>query len=249
MYLLYADDSGDLSNPATTHFVVAGIAVHEDAIRPFAGHINGTINRFVGKQLGMKVEIHGNPMRFGAGEWKNVSETKRLGLARELLKSCREWGHKESDSTLHPFVVALDQGFSLSPTETAYGELLQLFDGFLRASRRGGTPHNGVLVADRGRYQRALEAYVDFARARRPFPRQQRRRLHALAETPFFVDSKATRLVQIADILAYAFYRGYSANDWSWAEDLGPALVDANPSRLVHFTADKQCKCLACGHA
>jgi hypothetical protein len=92
--------------------------------------------------------------------------------------------------------------FALSPTETAYGELLHLFDGFLRTGRRGGDPHNGVLVADRGRYQRALEAWVALARAKRPIPTQRRQRLYALAETPFFVDSKSTRLVQVADILA-----------------------------------------------
>jgi hypothetical protein len=63
---------------------------------------------------------------------------------------------------------------------------------------------NGVLVADRGRYQRALEAWVEVARARRPLPRQSARRLHALVETPFFVDSKSTSLVQLAELLAYS---------------------------------------------
>jgi hypothetical protein len=173
VYLLYADDSGDLNNPATTHFVVAGIAVHDDAIRPLAGAINTTINRYVGKQLGMKVELHANPMRFGAGHWKAVKAAKRHGLVKALLSQSCEWEHSESGSRPHAFVVTMDREYSLSPTETAYGELLHLFDAFLRAGRRKGNPHNGMLVADRGRYQRALEAWVEVARARRPLPVRQ----------------------------------------------------------------------------
>jgi hypothetical protein len=87
---------------------------------------------------------------------------------------------------------------------------------------------------------------VEIARARRPLPRQTRRRLHALAETPFFVDSKSTRLVQLADLLAYAFYRGYTAGDWEWADRVTPTLVGANPCRLVHLTNDDACACPVC---
>jgi hypothetical protein len=249
VYLLYADDSGDLNNPGITHFVVAGVAVHEDAIRPFAGQVNTTINRYIGRDRGMAAELHGNPMRFGAGEWKEVPAGKRHGLVTALLTRICEWEHGGSKSRPHAFVVVIDRDFSLSPTETAYGELLQLFDQFLRRGRRSGNPHNGVMVADRGRYQRALEAWVQIARARRPRPQQTTQRLYALAETPFFVDSRSTRLVQLADLVAYSFYRGYAASDWSWAEPVVPTLVAANPCRLVHFTADQSCSCPACGRA
>jgi hypothetical protein len=50
VYLLYADESGDLTDPSTAVFVIGAVAVHEDAVRPFAGDINETMNRFVGRQ-------------------------------------------------------------------------------------------------------------------------------------------------------------------------------------------------------
>jgi hypothetical protein len=77
-------------------------------------------------------------------------------------------------------------------------------------------------------------------------PRQERRRLYALAETPFFVDSVSTRLMQLSDLVAYAFYRGYSAGDWDWANVLVPEVISANPKRLVHLTSEKACSCPAC---
>ena len=48
---------------------MAGLAVHEAAIRPLAAEINNTINDFVGKRLGKRLELHGNPMRTGGGSW------------------------------------------------------------------------------------------------------------------------------------------------------------------------------------
>jgi hypothetical protein len=245
MYLLYADESGDLGGPDSSVFVVGGIAVHEDAVRPFAGEINQTINRYIGREAGMAVEIHGSPMRGGRGEWKRQSANKRHGLANALLKLVVDWQHKDSGSEIQPFAVVIDRDHSQSPTETSYGEFLFMFDLFLREKRRGGDPHNGILIADRSRYEKTLQAWVEVARGRYTRPQGDRRRLYALAETPFFVDSKSTRLMQIADLVAYSLYRGYNAGDWSWANSLMPGLPP-DPARLVHFTSDAECSCPAC---
>jgi hypothetical protein len=101
-------------------------------------------------------------------------------------------------------------------------------------------------VADRSRYQRTIEAWVHLARQQFRRPRQEKRRLYALAETPFFVDSLSTRLMQLSDLVAYAFYRGYSAGDWDWANGLILEVIAANPKRLVHLTGEKECSCPAC---
>jgi hypothetical protein len=47
----------------------------------------------------------------------------------------------------HPFVIAIDRGHSLSPTEAAYGELLHLFDGYLRAGLRKGMAFSWLIGA------------------------------------------------------------------------------------------------------
>lgn len=246
MYLLYADESGDFTDPATNVLVIGGIAVHEDAVRPLAGDINRTMNGFIGRQKAMQVELHGSPLRVGAGEWDGVSPRKRFGLYHELLRKCGGWRHDDTGSEIEPFAVVIDRDHSQSPTETAYGELLFLFDSVLREKRRGGDPHNGVLIADRSRYERTLEAWVEVARARFTRPKQDPRRLYALAETPFFIDSRLTRLMQVADLLAHALYRGYNAGDWALANSAIPSLTGPSPLRLVHFTSDPTCSCVAC---
>jgi Protein of unknown function (DUF3800) len=247
MYLLYADESGDLRSPDSSVFVVGGIAVHEDAVRPFAGAINRSINSYVGRARGMSLEVHGGPMRSGRSEWKSIGRNRRHGLAHALLKHVSNWQHQDSASEIQPFAVVIDRDHSQSPTETSYGEFLFMFDSFLREGRRAGDPHNGILIADRSRYQRTLEAWVEVARTRRTRPMNDPRRLYALAETPFFVDSKSTRLMQVADLVAYSLYRGYNADDWSWAKTLLPALLP-DPIRLIHFTSKTNCDCPACAH-
>jgi Protein of unknown function (DUF3800) len=244
VYLLYADESGDLGDASTQVFVVAGIAVHEDAIRPLAGEISGTTRRFLGRHTADQIELHGNPMRTGNGKWGSVSINKRVALYHEMLRKLGRWAHEDSQSKIEPFAVVMDRNHSQSPTETTYGELLYVFDEWLRGRRRAGDAHNGVLVADRSRYQRTLEAWVELARAYKSRPAQDPRRLYALAETPFFVDSNSTRLMQLADLLAHALYRAYNAGDWSYANTALAGFTDA--SRLVHFTPDSTCTCAAC---
>ena len=245
MYLLYADESGDLTSPQSNVLVIGGVAIHEDAVRPFAGEVNNAINRYAGKTLGRSLEIHGAPMRTGRREWSPVSGSKRHGLAHAVLRLVDAWEHKNTGSEIQPFAVVIDRGFSQAPVETSYGEFLYMFDSYLRERRRAGDPHNGILIADRSRYERTLEAWVQLARARVSRPQNDPRRLYALAEAPFFMDSKLTRHMQVADLVAYSLYRGYNAGDWSWANTLMPALLP-NPVRLLHLTSDAECGCAAC---
>lgn len=245
MYLLYSDESGNIANPADAVFVVGGIAVHEDAVRPLAGQINGILKTFVGRRHA-KIEIHGSPMRRGRGDWSAIGVAKRHALAHALLGLVANWQHEGSSSAVEPFAVVIDRNHSQSAMETAYGELLFSFDKYLRQGRRLGEPHNGILVADRCTYERALAAWVEVARGRYRRPQQDARRLYALAETPFFVDSRTTRLMQLADLVAHAMFRAYNTDDWTWARTLGPAFSRDAERRLLHLTGDKECSCPAC---
>jgi len=244
MYILYSDESGEISNPADQALIVAGIAVHEEAVRPLAGEVNNLLGRFVGRQAAKSLEIHGSPLRGGREDWRSVSRGRRFSLAESLMSTVEGWTHASSSSTVLPFVVVVDRNHSQAPMELGYGELLHTFDGALRKMRRGGDGHNGVLVADRGKYERAIAAWVEVARAVQPRPAQDPRRLHALVETPFFVDSKSTRLMQLADMLSYSFFRAYNAGDWDWANRVLPSFARSEGA-LLHFTSGA-CSCPAC---
>lgn len=243
MYVLYSDESGKPHNPGDNVVVVAGIGVHEDAVRPLAGEINGILERHLGHAKATQIEVHGNPMRSGRGAWRSVSRPKRIAVAAALLDLVAGWIHPASQSAVLPFAVIVDQGRSSRPIELGYAELLHCFDARLRAKRRGGDSHNGILVADRGQHEAAITAWVEVARARPRRPVADRRRLHALVETPFFIDSGSTRLMQLADLVGYALYRAYNADDWAWADHLLPSI---GAGAVLHMPTTSGCVCVAC---
>ena len=70
-----------------------------------------------------------------------------------------------------------------------------------------------------------------------------------LAEIPLFVDSRASRLVQVADHVAYAVFRRYNAGDTQYF-DIISSKFDSSEG-VIHGLAHKQtydskCMCIAC---
>ena len=70
-----------------------------------------------------------------------------------------------------------------------------------------------------------------------------------MAETPLFLDSKASRAIQLADHVAYAVFRRYEAGDASYF-DIIASRFDEDEGKMhgiVHKqTYDPRCMCIAC---
>ena len=64
MYLLYADESGSISDPAQDVFVLAGISLFERQGYWFANRLDAIANRFNPADPNA-IELHGNPMHQG----------------------------------------------------------------------------------------------------------------------------------------------------------------------------------------
>jgi hypothetical protein len=73
-------------------------------------------------------------------------------------------------------------------------------------------------------------------------------RLRNLAEVPFFVDSRASRLVQLADLVAYATWRKYEFSDGRFFDPLIPKFDSEGGVLygLVHRRGSAACFCPAC---
>jgi len=86
----------------------------------------------------------------------------------------------------------------------------------------------------------------------RKFPRlgtQWGGSINNLADIPFFVDSKASRLIQVADHIAYAVFRRFNASDTQYFDIIAPKFDSAQG--VIHGLAHKisdgaNCLCPAC---
>ena len=96
------------------------------------------------------------------------------------------------------------------PVEYAFEEICNRFNLFLNRNfksrgRRDADKQKGLAVMDESNYEQPLQALA------RNFRISGTRwgHLRNMAEVPLFVDSQASRLVQLADMLAFALWRKY----------------------------------------
>jgi hypothetical protein len=129
--------------------------------------------------------------------------------------------------------------------QIAFEEICNRFDLYLSRLRADGERQRGLLILDKTAYETSLRAMA-----------LQFRTLGTrwgvvrnLADTPFFVESHASRLVQLADHVAYAVYRRYEHGDIQYFDVFSNRFdsSDGVVHGLVHKqTAEPRCMCLAC---
>ena len=243
MYLLYLDGSGSVRNPAERHFVLAGVAVFERQIY----HLISRTDQFV-STLGLgaihDVELHASVMANGRkSPWKGMVRKERLVAIENGLDVLRSahWSVKAFAVAVDKCAVSPDD-----PVERAFEEICNRFNLFLtRLWNRESRQHRGLVVMDKSHYEETLQGLA------RRFRDEGTRwgNLRNLAEVPLFVDSAASRLIQIADLLAWAVWRRYEQGDTRYFDRVA-GRFDAEGGvihGLVHFKPQaEECVCPAC---
>lgn len=267
MYLLFVDESG--THGAQAHsFVLGGLAVHEDD----APRLQRALDDLVIKHLSRvpvnleEYEIHAGEMRNarkpkgqsmgGASVWAAMERSGRMRLLDASFDLLVQFKPCRAELPLWSFGVVLDSHFRqadppVKREQFAYEVLLNKFDLMLKKLREeGGIANRGLVIHDRRVVaEQDIQAWVTGWRAAAGDVGQ----LRNLADVPLFTDSRATRLLQAADLVAYALYRRYGTpadlqyfnRIWqSFHRDAGGQLHG-----LVHFTpafGRGACTCESC---
>ncbi len=207
MHLLYLDGSGSVKNPDERYFVLAGISVFERQIY----HLISATDAFITSlDIGdaHDIELHGSIMANGKkAPWKSIARKRRLDVIERSLGLLRDahWG-------IRAFAVAVDKR-AVSPNDPvtyAFEEICNRFNWFLsRLWRSKKEKQRGLVIMDNSHYEETLQGLARRFRERGT----QWGKLHNLAEVPLFVDSAASRLIQLADLLAWAVLRRYERSD------------------------------------
>ena len=207
MHLLYLDGSGSVRNPSERYFVLAGISVFERQIY----HLISATDAFVTSlDIGdtHNIELHGSVMANGKeAPWKGMTRKRRLDVIERSLCLLRDdrWG-------MRAFAVAVDKR-AVSPNDPvtcAFEEICNRFNLFLsRLWRSKKEKHRGLVIMDNSHYEETLQGLARRFRERGT----QWGKLRNLAEVPLFVDSAASRLIQLSDLLAWAVWRRYEYRD------------------------------------
>ena len=248
MYLCFVDESG--THGGSPVLVVGGIIVHEED----AWHLQQRLDSFLfGKlhPLGhdhTQFELHATEIRNGTKQWASVEWPDR----RRILAGA--YGALAGYAPVNPalpwrLIGAVMERNPQGQKLQAYELLTKKFDDFVGRVSRAGQQQRGLIIHDRSGVEGTLQSWTNQWRV----ASSSLGRLRNLADVPLFADSRATRALQAADLVAYALYRYYSRPGGTRDERYVHRLwsqFDADRGRmhgLIHNSPYyEQCDCPAC---
>jgi hypothetical protein len=264
VYLLFVDESG--THGGSPVFVLGGAAIHEDDAQRLQRRLDDLVIEHLGRLPPNldEYELHAGEMRNAkkpgrpdqrASIWATVPRPDRLRLLAEAYREIAEFRSVDPDLPLALFGVAVDARFRAADAQVtrerfAYEVLLNKFDVMLMKARvERSKPNRGLVIHDRRVVvERDIQSWTAEWRTAAGNVGQ----LRNLADVPLFADSRATRLLQVADLVSYALFRQYSSDKPDSAfEQLWPVFhADKGVTHgCVHFTpsyGQGDCTCRPC---
>jgi hypothetical protein len=242
MYLLYLDDSGSAANTNEDYLVLGGVAVYEAQANGFTQELD-KLAETIDAANPHGVEFHASEIFSRRVEpWKHMTRPEAQGVILGVLDVLRR-----SYRSAAAFACAVHKPSypNRDPVELAFEDLCSRFDMYLQRLRGAGDRQRGILILDESAHETTLQKMA------REFRTLGTRWgiIRNMAETPLFVDSGASRLVQLADHVAYGVFRRYNASDTKYLDVIASKFDSADG--IIHGLAHKQtidpeCMCIAC---
>lgn len=206
MYLLYADESGSTHDPTQQYFVLAGFCVFERQGFWLANELDTIASRFNPADPS-SVELHGNPMVGGKNMWRKYPRADREQAIVDALEVFRK---SHASNRLFASVINKAAVSPNDPVELAFEQLSSRFDYYLkRLHNQSKDTQRGIIIFDKTTYESSIQALAaDFRTIGHTWGI-----IRNFSEVPLFLDSKASRLIQLADLIAYSIFRYYERAD------------------------------------
>jgi hypothetical protein len=132
------------------------------------------------------------------------------------------------------------------PFMKAFEDLSSRFDMFLQRNLANDYGQKGLIILDKSSHENILQNLATTFRER---GNRWGNYLRNICEVPLFIDSKASRIIQLADHISYAVFRRYNAGDLTYFNCI-EGRFDQNDGiihGLTHWqTYNPRCTCPAC---
>ena len=212
MYLSYLDESGTPADKNTRFFVLGGVTVFERQTHWLERELDSIAALYQNKVGGQYLELHASPMRSGKDGWERLAPSDRAQATADILRLLQDPQLKVS-----VFAAVVEKSQILKTADIlsyCFEVLATKVDDFLALKYRSKLKEQarGIFVLDRNRAadeQNMQALHHTF----KHFGHSNGGRLRNFAEVPLFVDSRATRLMQLADTICYWIFRRYESGD------------------------------------
>lgn len=249
MYLLALDESG--THGGSPVMIVGGLAIHERDARPLQTELDAVVHRHL-SPLGLDPlahELHATDIRKPKGArpatatrgprqaslWKTVPLATRTAVLEDAYRTLAQYEEVDNKHPWSIFACIIDARHRkfAQRERHAYDHVLHRFDEMVaERSTSTGVPQHGLVIHDR----RSDEERNIQDRA--STWRRTAGRLTRLADVPLFADSRATRLLQAADLVNYALWRQFSTADTTYSGHVWPRTYQlaGRMTGAIHIT-------------
>lgn len=225
MHLLYLDESGHPHDPSTQFFVLAGVAVFERSTHWVESRINPIAARFSPHDPSA-IEFHGSPMYSARDDWSGVTPADRVQALVDVLSLL---GNAQLQLRVFASVIEKSTLPQDQILERSFEAVAHQFDQYLADMwTRRRDPQRGLVVCDKASYEQKLQALSSLFK----HEGHALGRLRNFAEVPLFLDSKASRLIQLADLVAYWIFRYYQSKDSRGFQLIEPSILRKGTLRV-----------------
>ncbi len=172
-----------------------------------------------------------------SADYIHLTRTERVQLAEELADLLGSW----SDVRIFADVHAKRHTAGTSHYEFAFEQVVTRFNTFLEVTHRP----SGLLVQDNNQTvaRKLTQTMREFHARGTAWAK-----IGKIIETPMFVDSSLTSMVQLSDLCAYATRRFFEKGETNFFYRI-KARIDRRDGALVgmrHFTGRYNCACEVC---
>lgn len=243
MYPLYLDDSGSPANKKEEYFVLGGVCILDQNVRWLSKQLDDLATAIHPIDPG-GLEFHASEI-FSARKapWNSIKDKKdRAKVLKDVLSPLR----RVRNGMVFACAIHKKSFQGFDPVELAFEDLCTRFELYLNRLRHQGEPHKGLIVLDESTYETSLQKLAtSFFQA----GTRWRNSIRDIIEVPLFVESKASRLIQLADHVAYAVFRRYEHRDLNYFDCIEGCFdcEDGKFHSLVHKQSyNPHCTCPAC---
>lgn len=245
MYILYLDESGDPYGwQNQKHFVLGGVAIHEGQVYRLAKALDG-IQQTYFPEIRIPLKLHATDIRNGKGPH---FKTLLPNVREMMLSDIYDLIHK----TRFPNLIAFSTGIHISAVRDrslvlseVFEDLSERFDMFLDRQHKAGRKTKGLLIIDQAhevRYRALVREFQISGTKHRAY-------LGNIIDIPYFAGGHDTRMLQLADHVAYAVFRYFEHVDDTYFRRVLPRFDKRGPylppDGLKHII-DESCNCAAC---
>jgi len=195
MHLLYLDESGSVADAGQRYFVLAGLSVFERSTHWIEQELNQIALRFApDPNHPYDIELHASPMRNGRAGWRAHPVASRLQALKDALASVPR--HHPRDVRLFAAVLCKQNFSGQDIAQEAFTQVCSRFDLFLmRLYHNRSDKQRGLILFDKSSTEARIQTLArDFK-----YSGNQYGLIRNYAEVPVFLDSRASRLIQLSD--------------------------------------------------